>query len=281
MLRSLWSTSILLFIAPLIVIGDLATQAAVAQSGQNDAYAPLVSAPNATFEVASIKKAGPNERGSGLYLYPGARVVARGMTVRYLIAEAYRMDESQIVGGPARIDKEEFHIEAKPPDSVASRYAAQPEPTYQIPDEIRQMLQNLLAERFQLEVHVQHDKGRIYELVRNNRPVRLNPPKDKDAFPYAGAIEGGVPNEKGLRGQNISMFELTRYVTGWLQLPVVDRTGLPGSYDFLVHSESEDTGLALFDGVSQSLREIGLELKKSSGTVYKVAVDHVSLPSSD
>src|ERR1700690_633622 len=150
-LKSLWSTSIILLIAPLIVIGDPAIRAA-AQSGQNDAYAPLAATPNATFDVASIKKSGPNERGSGLYLYPGARVVARGMTVRYLIAEAYRMDESQIVGGPAWIDKEEFHIEAKPPDSAALRYAAQRTPTYQIPDEIREMLQNLLAEGFQLKV---------------------------------------------------------------------------------------------------------------------------------
>lgn len=143
------------------------------------------------------------------------------------------------------------------------------------------MLQNLLAERFQLKVHVRQDRGRIYELVRNNRPLRLNPPKDKDAFPYAGAIEGGVPDGKGLRGQNISMFELTKYVTGWLELPVVNQTGLSGSYDFLVRSESEDTGLALFDGVSQSLREIGLELRKSTGTVYKLVVDQVSPPSSN
>ena len=278
--KSLSSNSMLLFIATLIVIGDPAIRVA-AQSGQNDAYAPLAAAPNVAFEVASIKKAGPNERGSGLYLYPGAIMVARGMTVRYLIAEAYSMDESQIVGGPAWIDKEEFHIEAKPPDSVALRYAAQQKPTYQIPDEIRQMLQNLLAERFQLKVHVRQDQGRIYELVRNNHPLRLSPPKDKDAFPYTGSIGGGVPNGEGLRGQNISMFELTRYVTGWLELPVVDRTCLSGSYDFLVHSESDDTGLALFDGVSQSLREIGLELRKSSGTVYKVVVDQVSLPSSN
>lgn len=280
MLKSLSSKSILLPLVLSVMIGDPAIEAG-AQPGQNEAYGPLATAPNAMFDVASIKTAGPNERGSGLSLYPGARVVARGMTVRYLIAEAYDIDESQIVGGPTRIDKEEFHIEAKTPDNEALRYGTQQKPTYQIPDEIRQMLQNLLAERFQLKVHVRQDRGRIYELVRNNRPLRLNPPKDKDAFPYAGAIEGGVPDGKGLRGQNISMFELTKYVTGWLELPVVNQTGLSGSYDFLVRSESEDTGLALFDGVSQSLREIGLELRKSTGTVYKLVVDQVSPPSSN
>jgi len=280
MLSSPRSNSIFPFIVLFIVIGDPVIRVA-AQSGQDDAYAPLSAAPNARFEVASIKRSGPDERGSGLYTYPGARVVARGMTVRYLIAEAYRMDDSQVVGGPAWIDNERFHIEAKPPDSVASRYIAPGDPLKSPPDEIRQMLQNLLAERFQLKVHVQQSKGRIYELVRNNRPLRLSPPKDKNAFPWAGAIERGVPDGEGLRGQNVSMSELATWITEWLKCPVIDRTGLPGSYDFLVHSESDDTGLVLIDGISQSLRELGLELKKDTGTVYKLAVDQVSQPSSN
>jgi uncharacterized protein (TIGR03435 family) len=249
---------------------------------QNNAYAPLAAAPNARFEVTSIKESGPDERGSGLYTYPGARVVARGMTARYLIAEAYGIDESQIVGGPAWIDKERFRIEAKPPESVASRYTAPRDPLISPPDEIRQMLQNLLAERFQLKVHVEQSEGRIYELARDNRPLHLSPPKDENAFPWAGSIEGrGVPDGKGLRGRNISMSELAKSLTEWANCPVIDQTGLSGSYDFLVESDSDDTGLALIDGISQSLRELGLELKKNTGTVYKLAVDQVSPPSSN
>lgn len=278
--RSLWSTSIFPFIVLAIVIGDPVIWAA-AQLGQNDAYAPLAAAPNASFDVASVKRAGPDEHGIGLYTYPGARVVVRGMTVRYLIAEAYRIDVSQIVGGPAWIDKDRFHIEAKPPDLVASRYTAPGDPLKSPPDEIRQMLQNLLAERFQLKVHVQQERGRIYELVRNNRPLQLSPPKDKNAFPYAGSITGGVPDGEGLRGQNISTSELATRLTAWLNCPVIDQTGLSGSYDFLVNSQSDDNGLGLIDGISQSLRELGLELKKDTGTVYKLAVDQVSVPSSD
>ena len=278
MFRSQWSTSMLLFIAVLLVIGHPVT-AAAAQSGQISAYAPLAAAPNARFDVASVKSSGPDERGSGLYTYPGARVVGRGMTVRYLISEAYRIDESQIVGGPDWIDKDRFHIEARPPDSVASRYTAPHDPLIEPPDEIRQMLQNLLAERFQLKVHIEGSKGKIYEIVRNNRPLRLNPPKDRNAFPWAGGIKGGVPDGKGLRGQNISMSELATSLTGFLNSPVIDQTGLSGSYDFQVDTEPDETGLALIDGISQSLRELGLELKKDTGTVYKLAVDQVSLPS--
>jgi hypothetical protein len=195
----LWAAVLLSGILTIVIAGPASEVAA--QSGQNDAYAPLAAAPSARFEVASIKKSGPDDYGNGLYTYPGAKVVGRGMTVRYLIAEAYRMDESQIVGGPAWIDNERFHIEAKPPESVASRYTATHDPLISPPDEICQMLQNLLAERFQLKVHIQEGKGEIYELVRSDRPLRLSPPKDKDAFPWAGGIGGGLPGDDGLRAR--------------------------------------------------------------------------------
>jgi uncharacterized protein (TIGR03435 family) len=273
-------TPIFLLIALLAVIGDPTIQTSV-QSSQDDAYAPLAAVPNARFEVASIKNSGPDERGIGLYIYPGARVVARGVTVRYLIAEAYRIDESQIIGGPAWIDKDRFHIEAEPSDSVASRYTTVHDPLTPPSDEIRQMLQNLLAERFQLKVHVQQNAGQIYELVRNNHPLRLSPPKDTNVLPWAGSIERGLPDGKSLKGQNISMPELATSLTEWLKCPVIDRTSLSGSYDFLAGPESDDTDLALIDGISQSLRELGLELKKNTGTIYKLAIDQVSLPSSN
>jgi uncharacterized protein (TIGR03435 family) len=270
----------LLLLLPFFLIGNAKTSVA-AQSTQSDVYAPLAAAPDVRFEVASIKSSPPDERGSGLYIYPGARVVAHNMTVRYLIAEAYGVDESQIMGGPAWVDKIRYHIEAKPSESVASRYVAPKDPLSPPPDEIREMLQNLLAERFQLKTHVQQSIGRVYELVRNNRPLRLNPPKDKEAFSWAGAVEGGIPDGKSLRGQNISMRGLARWLTDWLGCPVFDKTGLSEAYDFQVISDSNETGLALIDGISQSLSQVGLALKKANGPVYKLVVDQVTQPGND
>jgi hypothetical protein len=59
-----------------------------AQSDKRNPYAPLEADPNVKFEVISIKNSAADERGSGLYTYPGARVVTHNMTVRYLIALA-------------------------------------------------------------------------------------------------------------------------------------------------------------------------------------------------
>lgn len=269
----------------IVVIGDPALRAG-AQAGQNNAPLPPRAAQNVEFEVASVKRSRPDQpEMNGLYTYPGGRVVARGATVEFLIMRAYDVDRHQIVGGPAWIDAENtnmrFDIDAKPPSSFQSLFAAPRNPRNPPPDEIRQMLQNLLAERFQLKLHVQQSKGQVYELVRNKRPLRLSAPKDRDAFPWAGGTEGGLPDGAGLRGQNISMPELATRLTQWLECPVIDQTGLSESYDFSIGSEADDTGLGLHDSISQSLKDLGLELKKSVGTVYKLVVDQVSLPSSN
>ena len=210
--------------------------------------------------------------------------MARGATVQFLIMEAYNLDWHQIVGGPAWIDirnaSTRFDIEAKPPADVAARYAAPRNPRIAPPDEIRQMLQNLLAERFQLEVHVQQSQGQIYELVRSSRPLHLNPPRDTNAYPWAGGIGGGLPEATGIRGTNVSMPELAKRMTDWLRMPVVDRTGLAGSYDFLAEIDADDA-LGVDDSIRLALRELGLQLKKSTGTVSQLVVDRVSLPSAN
>ena len=210
-------------------------------------------------------------------------MVARGATVQYLIMEAYNLDEREVVRGPSWIAAENgdmrFDIEAKPPADVAARYAAPRDPKVSTPDEIRQMLQNLLADRFQLKVHLQQGQGQIYELVRSNRPLRLSPPKDENAYPWAGGVDGEASAEPtGIRGINVSMPELARRLTEWLRTPVVDHTGITGSYDFFVEVDPRDA-VGVEDSIPVALRQLGFALKKTTGTVYKLVVDRVSLPS--
>ena len=267
----------------LIVIVGYTAIDAFSQKNPEDAASASSAAPDISFEVASIKRSTASQHEiNGVYTYPGGRLVTHGATVRYLISVAYNIDESQIVGWPAWVDEDRFDIIALAPEILTSHYANLQSPTNTIPRENRQMLKNLLVERFQLSAHTEEMKGQIYELTRNNRPLRLNPPKNAKAYPYAGSKGGGVPDGRGLHGENISMPELAKYATIWLGCCVVDRTGLSGSYDFRVNSDSlDDIELSLLDGVQQSLREIGLTLKKTTGTVSKLAVDHVSQPSRD
>lgn len=253
---------------------------AAAQSSHGNA--PLASAPNARFEVASVKKTAPDQHNMyGVQTYPGGRVVARGNTLFYLIQEAYNVSRAQIVGGPSWLDEQMFDVEATSPDSVSAHLLNRSNPKLPPPDEIRQMLQNLLAERFQLKVHVEQRSGKIYELVRSKHPLQLYPPKNKDAFPWAGGHRGGVPSNDGLRGQNISMAALAKRMTDWLQCPVVDRTEISGAYDFDVVRDADETelGPSASSNIFGSLRTLGLELKKSTGLTYTLVVDDASLPS--
>ena len=233
--------------------------------------------------MASIKNSDPKQRIqilNALLTYPGGRIVARGATLKFLFMEAYNLQSFQIAGGPRWINETQFEIEAKPPAEVASRFAEVLNPKNPPPDELRQMLRNLLTKRFQVKLHFEQSEGQIYELVRGRGPLRLNPSKDRNEYPWAGSVEGGSPNGDGLRGTNISMSNLASRLSSWFSTPVVDHTGLSDSYDFQVVLDSGED-VSNFDvqsDILKSVKELGLQLKKSKGLVQRLVVDQASLP---
>jgi uncharacterized protein (TIGR03435 family) len=286
MLKTLSWTSMLL--TCVLAIDDSALLVA-AQSTSHNPSSSISSATSLEFEVASIKRTNLDQKNVDVNLlrtYPGARVVARGANLDFLLMETYNLQRYQIVGGPSWIREAKFDIDAKPPDAVALRYAhltgSSKTPP---PDEIRQMLRNLLVERFQIKLDLQQRQGQIYALVTSGGPLRLRPSKDSNEFPWAGSVAGGLPSDDGLRGINESMVDLAARLSHWLSKPVVDKTGLVGSYDFqvIVPSSSDDTdsGLAVNNNLFESLGELGLSLKKSTGLVQTLIIKQASLPSAN
>jgi bla regulator protein BlaR1 len=114
---------------------------------QSRAQSPAATAvPAPSFDVASIK---PNHEGGGRFrigVEPG-RFVANNATLKFLLEEAYRVKDSQILGVPGWIDSEHYDIEAKVDDSSADAERKLN------PDEqgarFRLMLQSLLADSIQ------------------------------------------------------------------------------------------------------------------------------------
>ena len=143
------------------------------------------------------------------------------------------------------------------------------------------MLQTLLAERFQLKVHRQSKDMPVYALV-----VGKSGPKFHESAP--DAIFSGF---HGLNGRNQSMTmtrlaivadEINNY---GLSRPVVDRTGLAGTYDLQMeatpeyrinHEPDEQKDISVFDAVQQQL---GLKLKPDRAQVEILVVDHIGKPS--
>lgn len=263
----------------------LATGIALPALGQTSA-AP--SARDATsqllaFEVASIRPAGPNqEEMNGLYAYPGGRVVGKGCSVQYLIMLAFDVQQYQISGGPDWINLvqgDRFDIEAKPPDSSPS-IKSNPSISKLLNEEQRQMLQSLLIERFQLKFHRKTKEGTVYILEKGEKEPKLQSPKDKDAFPWAGGISGGWFGG-GIRGQNISMPQLAVRLSRFFERPVLDRTGLQGSFDFEYRTGADDNDADIPGFLIESMKGIGLKLEPSKGGFETIVIDQAEKPSAN
>src|ERR1700754_3080471 len=70
------------------------------------------------FEVANVRPLDLNAPSMmGIDVHPGGRVVLSGLTLKSLIAAAFRLSYWQISGGDAWVEKDEYIIEAKPPES--------------------------------------------------------------------------------------------------------------------------------------------------------------------
>jgi uncharacterized protein (TIGR03435 family) len=138
--------------------------AAGAALGQAPAAAPA-------FEVASIKPAAPLDANAVMSgkLHLGMRTDAARVDIGYLsladlIHLAYRVKPFQI-SGPDWMGGQRFDIQAKIPEGAST-------------DQVPEMLQALLAERFKLAVHRENTEQAVYALV-----VGKGGSKMKDAVP--------------------------------------------------------------------------------------------------
>jgi uncharacterized protein (TIGR03435 family) len=224
------------------------------------------------FEVASVKPSDPQARiPAGMFTYPGGRIVA-SCTLEYLIEQAFDVPPFQIAGGPGWMKNDRFDIEAKPP---ASSLSSKANPfNFKLPpnDEQRQMLQTLLEDRFQLKFHRENKEGLIYALTKGNKALKLQDSKNKEEYPWAGI-------GPGLVGTNISMPQFAKRLAAEFGRPVVDQTGLTGSFDFRFEYHSDDPHPDPISSVITSIQELGLKLEASKGPVETIVIDHAEKPS--
>lgn len=259
---------------------SLAAMCGLAQSQDAQLHRP-------EFEVASVRPSGPDQHViNALFTYPGGRVAGYGCRLQFLIMMAYNVEHFQISGGPAWTDAmsgDSFDIQAKPPESSLSAQWKTVSPKLPPGEEERRMLQSLLADRFQLQVHRGEGQGPVYFLTRGGSRLKLSTPKDKNEYSWAGGVGGGLPDGEGLRGTNISMPELATRLSGWLRRPVIDKTGLQGSFDFETSAGEDDahSSADTYSSILTSIKEIGLNLEPGKGPVETIVIDHAERPSSN
>ena len=240
----------------------------------------------AEFEVASVKPVVPNlPHIVGVTVYPGARLIIKGLALKDLLAAAFRLPYRQISGGDHWTKSDLYDIEAKPPENLRSNIKDLRYTLFGIEDGyLRRMLQALLIDRFQLKLHRETRTGTVYLLERNGRALRLRHAEssavDAEAPAYRSFGSIGYAGGTWVIG-NTMMSQLAKFAgDSIVHAPVLDRTQLDGAFDYrqpvpdLVPDYTDNS-----DSFLQMLREIGLKLERSKGLVETLVIDHAERPS--
>lgn len=253
------------------------------------------------FEVASIKPR-VGERAFSVGPISPDRFYRPDVTLKSLLQFAYDLREFQLDAVPKWVQSERWSVDAK---------AAGP----QRPAEMRRLVRRLLADRFELQAHIESRELATYQLVRSRRDGSVGPnitPSSVDCRPF---LDGERPREEPPReeltglsrcsnggraspgeftprfnGQPMSAF--ARLLEPMVGRRVIDRTNLEGSFDIQVtFSDDAIPGLpplpsglvrreapSLFTALDEQL---GLKLEPARGPVEMLVIDSVERPTPD
>jgi uncharacterized protein (TIGR03435 family) len=208
---------------------------------------------------------------------PG-RVSIRESSLLHLVAMAYRVPEAQ-VKAPAWMDEQSFDVEAKLPDGA---------PVAQV----NEMLQSLLRDRFALAIHHETKDLAGYALIQgkggsvlkesvadsgsaatgDKRDYHLRATLQARAMAMLGAA-GSDPNDPRpahVERKHISAGQLASWLANLAHAPVVDTTGLRGTYDVeLDIAQNPEQGPTLF----QAVEKLGLKLELRKVPTDIIVVD--------
>jgi uncharacterized protein (TIGR03435 family) len=197
------------------------------------------------FEVASVKPSRADMRvRSSMRGGPGTadaeQITFTNVTLMSVLARAYDVKNYQVTG-PQWLSSERYDIAAKVAPGTTK-------------EQFNLMLQNLVAERFHLALHHETKEFQGYELVVSRAGSKLKvsgesgpdqpeptaaPQRDANGFPQ---LEGpGMLMMEGVKGRAVisyltarsqSISALADRLSREFRMPIVDKTGLAGRFDF-------------------------------------------------
>ena len=269
-------------------------------------------AQTAQFEVASVRPSappGPERMDVGVHI-DGQQVRVTALNLKDYISAAYRVKLYQIEG-PDFMGSERFDITGKVPAGASS-------------DQVPEMLKALLADRFKLKTHTEKKDFPVYAIVVAKGGLKMKesspPDPDSDAGPgekpkgpavnvSGGGGRGGVHIEYGhgsfftmadnkFIARKLPMSSFVEVLARFEDKPVVDQTGLTGSYDFDLDFTQEDYMAMLIrsaiaagvtmppealrmlsgssgDSLLNALDKLGLKLENRKSPLDMLVVDHL------
>jgi len=226
------------------------------------------------FEVASVKlrrnatDGGPTRIGPQGIDIPGGRLSE-------IIADAYQIPYSRI-SPPSNASSSDvwnarYEIAARAGHSVSR-------------EQLMLMVRTLLEDRFKLALHHEPKVVPVFKLVIGKNGPRLK--ESAAEGPPSGAIEAN-----GITIRNTELWRFCAMLSGRMGRPVVDLTGLKGSYDFTlrldvlegVSTSEPDYKSKVSDWSSSSIysdiqKQLGLRLEADKAPVDYLVLDHVEQP---
>lgn len=241
--------------------------------------------------------------GPGPEYTPGGRLVARNMPLVKFIEFAYKPTNYQ-----TGLLRSQMHSWSRDTGfGIEARAEGNPGK-----DEMRLMMQSLLAARFHLIVHYESREVPVFALTLvkpGKTGPRLKPhaPDDpaclKEALPknaldgnpavcgVSTVVPASAPNLFAIGGHNVSIPMLAILFPGLhknVDRPVLDRTGLSGTFDYSLEwapefarpatpdSSAVDSGPSFIEALKDQL---GLKLSSQKGPAEVIVLDHIEHPS--
>jgi len=216
------------------------------------------------FEVASVKPSPEAPFGQSLNINLGAvqhnELTLTNTTLCESLRFAYNLVSDDQVAGPDWIKEREFRYDvvAKGPANATRQ-------------QLLEMLQTLLDERFKLAMHREPRVVAHYELVVAKGGLKIHPPK-----PDAPTDLKYWPRH--FSSQWMPMFRFTMLLSRQLRQAVIDKTGLTGPYDIDVEwtpdepngAPPEAPGQSIFSAIQDQL---GLRLEAHKSPIEVLVVD--------
>ena len=201
--------------------------------------------PSTSFEVASVKPASPPPRMANLMTVDGGpgttdpgQITYTNAPLKQLLEDAYSVQDHQL-RGQAWLGSTRFDVRAKVPPGATKEQA-------------RMMLQNLLQERFGMTLHHEQRDVPIYALVVAKGGCRMKTSSDAatgstpEGFPRlppghesAVMIGMGPAGQLRVNARKRTSAQLADFLRGVVGHPVLDETGLAGTYDFTLEFAPE------------------------------------------
>ena len=117
--------------------------------------------------------------------------------------------------------------------------------------------------------------------MKTDKPSKLQPAKSADEYPWVGSVGGGGISGDGLAATNATMALLARRLSPALGRPVIDRTGIEGTFDFKVPYHPGDPDPDVISCILVSVQPLGLKLETGRGPVETLVIDHVEKPTAN